>query len=121
MCTKIIAHLLVLAEFEAKSAAIDVDKLKDLLVDIKSLSKDAVQKAIEKINPRSRIDLKDDVVETLKDRKRSCSMNRSSAPSGTKKSLQSQSSETLSIFEEVELIKTLPKAEPIPEDIMELD
>lgn len=75
--------------------------------------------------------MKDDEVENLKDRKQA--MNRTGTAGGKNgfgatagkggfgAKATPEENNNLSIYEESEMIKALPKAEPIPDDILELD
>jgi len=111
MALKIISYLLVLAEVEsAGNEAINMDRLKQRFVGIKSVMKESIQQSISKLSPNTKINLKDDIVETVKERKK-----------GTTLKTSSSAQESLSIPEEIELLQSLPKAEPIPEDIVGLD
>jgi len=111
MALKIISYLLILAEIESSQIeSIEMDKIKLKFVGLKSVMKESIQTSISKLSPSTKINLKDDIVENIKERKKGTSLKTSSAPQ-----------EALSIFEEIEMFTALPKAEPIPEDIIELD
>lgn len=94
----------------AGNEAINMDRLKQRFVGIKSVMKESIQQSISKLSPNTKINLKDDIVETVKERKK-----------GTTLKTSSSAQESLSIPEEIELLQSLPKAEPIPEDIVGLD
>lgn len=116
MAVKIVTFILILAEIESKKYdQINVDKLKNKLIKLKSIIKDSIQQSLKKTNPLTRINLKDDVKEIIKDRKRSSSMSR------VRGSALVKGNEPLSLEEEMEMLESIPKAEPIPEDIMTLD
>lgn len=103
---------------------------------MKSALKQAIQKSVVKTYPLTDINLCDDEVENLKDRKNA--MNRTAgkggfgAPAGKGGfgatagkggfgATAQENATTLSLYEESEMVKALPKAEPIPDDILELD
>jgi len=111
MSLKIISYLLILAEIESSQVdSIEMDKIKLKFVSLKSVVKESLQTSIIKLSPSTKINLKDDVVENIKGRKKGTSLKNSNTPQ-----------EALSIFEEIEMLQTLPKAEAIPDDIVELD
>jgi len=60
----------------------------------------------------------DDAVEIIKERKKSQSMNMNKTMTN---SFRGQKNEVLTIIDEMELITKLPVAEPIPDDIQDLD
>jgi len=111
MALKIISYLLILAEIESTQVeSIEMDKIKLKFVSLKSVVKESIQGSISKLSPSTKINLKDDLVENIRERKKGTSLKNSNTPQ-----------ESLSVFEEMEMLQTLPKAEPIPEDIIELD
>jgi len=119
MVYKNISFILILAEIDAKSNEhVDFDRLLNKLNTQKTTTKQEIQKIIEKTNPLTRINLMDDAVEIIKERKKSQTMNMNKTMTG---SFKNQKSEILTIIDEMELINKLPVSEPIPDDIQDLD
>jgi len=119
MVYKNISFILILAEIDAKSNEhVDFDRLLNKLNTQKTTTKQEIQKIIEKTNPLTRINLMDDAVEIIKERKKSQTMNMNTTMTG---SFKNQKSEILTIIDEMELINKLPVSEPIPDDIQDLD
>lgn len=72
---------MILAEIESQNYNnIDMDKLKAKFINLKTSLKDTIQKSIVKTYPLTELNLKDDEVENLKDRKQA--MNRTGTAGG---------------------------------------